>query len=255
MDFMNMCQRIYDLHRPNRRSLKKYLINDGQKHPVAIICPGGGYHLVCSFVEGRPFAKALNRMGYSCVVVYYRCDEEARFPAPTDDLAWAVQTVLDHAEEWHLDTDNYSVWGSSAGGHLVASFGTASMGYAKYGLPKPGALTLTYPVITMREKTHGGSRDNLLGTHPSEEMLHLTSVNEQVTENYPPTFVWYGEDDSLVPPANSQMMAEALAANGVPYELHHYPATEHGVGLGKGLPCEGWIEKAAAFWEKHRTKK
>lgn len=48
--------------------IEQYVINDGQKHPVAVICPGGGYHWVCSFSEGMPYAKKLNRMGYSAFV-------------------------------------------------------------------------------------------------------------------------------------------------------------------------------------------
>ncbi len=37
--------------------LEKYILKDGKNHPVAIICPGGGYHRVCSFIEGLPYAK------------------------------------------------------------------------------------------------------------------------------------------------------------------------------------------------------
>ena len=56
--------------------LEKYILKDGKRHPVAIICPGGGYRRVCSFVEGLPFARKLNAMGYSAVVVHYRCVNE-----------------------------------------------------------------------------------------------------------------------------------------------------------------------------------
>ncbi len=241
-----------DYVRPRRRGLKKYLIQDGKQHPVAIICPGGGYFMCCSFVEGEPFARELNKMGYSAVVVYYRTRKKARYPAPMEDLAWAVRKVLDHAQAWNLDTRGYSVWGSSAGGHLAASFGTENMGYRAYGLPKPGALILSYPVVTMGEKTHGGSRENLLGKTPTAEQIAFASVERQVTEHYPPTFLWYGDADDLVPPENSQMLRSALAQLGIPCELVHYPDVGHGAGLGTGLPCQGWINKAVAFWEENR---
>jgi len=140
-------RKIADIIRPNSYALKKYLIRDGKKHPIAIICPGGGYNRVCSYVEGLPFAKALNRMGVSAVVVYYRVRERAGFPAPQDDLARAVRQVLANAEAWNLDAAHYSVWGSSAGGHLVGTFGCENIGYRKYGLPKPDTLVLIYPVI------------------------------------------------------------------------------------------------------------
>lgn len=245
-------QAIVDFWRPNRYGIKEFAIQDGKKHPVAIICPGGGYGMVCSFIEGVPYAKKLNEMGYSAFVVYYRIKKKAKFPAPQDDLAHAVRDILARAEELNLDTDGYSVWGSSAGGHLAASFGTEAMGYPKYDLPKPGALVLTYPVITMGEKTHLGSRENLLGRHAKEPMIQLASVERQVTSAYPPTFLWCGDADKCVDPDNSRGMEAALKEKGIPCQFVEYPGVDHGVGLGEGLACQGWIEKAVAFWEAHR---
>ena len=118
---------LLDTYRKNEYAVKPYLIHDGKKHPVAIICPGGGYRRVCSFIEGHPFAKKLNRMGYHAVVVYYRVRNLAVYPNPQDDLAKAVAFVHSKAGEWNLDMCGYSVWGSSAGGHLAASFGTDTM--------------------------------------------------------------------------------------------------------------------------------
>ena len=186
-------------------------------------------------------------MGYSAFVVHYRIKKKAKFPAPQDDLACAVKDILARAEELNLDTEGYSVWGSSAGGHLAASFGTEAMGYPKYNLPKPGALVLTYPVITMGKETHLGSRDNLLGKDASEDMIRMASVEHQITSAYPPTFLWCGDADRTVDPDNSRMMETALKEKNIPY-----PGVDHGVGLGEGLACEGWIEKAIAFWEANR---
>ena len=142
----------FDTNRKNVYEIKPYLLKDGKSHPVAIVCPGGGYRRVCSFVEGHPYAKKLNAMGCHAVVVYYRVNVLARYPAPQDDLARAVRVVHAHAEEWNLDMNGYSVWGSSAGGHLAASFGTENMGYVHYDLPKPGALILTFG---RREEPYG----------------------------------------------------------------------------------------------------
>ncbi len=249
MTFGQMCQAVYDYWRPNCKGIQKYLISDGRKHPAAIICPGGGYSMCCSFVEGMPFAKELNKRGYHAIVVYYRCKSKARFPAPMEDLAWAVREVIDHAEEWNLNMENYSLWGSSAGGHLAASF---SVHYAEYGLPKPGALILSYPVITMGKLTHPGSRENLLGKNPTQAQMDSASVELQVTENYPPTFLWYGDEDNLVPTENCRMLYAALQGKDVPCRLKHYPNTGHGVGLGRGKPCEGWFAEAVTLWEEKR---
>ena len=242
----------FDTNRENVFELKPYLLKDGKKHPAAIICPGGGYRRVCNFIEGHPYAKKLNAMGYHAIVVYYRVNVLARYPAPQDDLARAVRVVHAHAEQWNLDMTGYSVWGSSAGGHLAASFGTENMGYLHYDLPKPGALILTYPVVTMGEKAHEGSRNFLLGTNPSEEEIAFASIEQQVTENYPPTFLWWGDSDTCVDPDNSRMLRSALEEKQIPCQCIEYAGVEHGTGIGKGLPCEGWFEKAVAFWEKER---
>ena len=242
----------FDTYRKNEYALKPYLLKDKKKHPVAIICPGGGYRRICSFVEGHPYARKLNKMGYHAIVVYYRVRNLAVYPNPQDDLARAVQEIHCMADAWNLDMKGYSVWGSSAGGHLAASFGTESMGYVKYGLPKPGALILVYPVVTMGEKTHAGSRNYLIGPYPDRGYVALTSVEKQVTKNYPPTFLWWGDLDETVDPVNSKMLQKALEENHIPCKCTEYHNVGHGVGLGKHLPCEGWIDDAVAFWRNFR---
>lgn len=235
--------------------LEKYIIRDGKTHPVAIICPGGGYHWVCSFNEGMPYAEKLNKMGISAVVVHYRSGKNFPYPVPQDDLARAVRTVLRNAKRWNLDVSGYSLWGSSAGGHLAGSFGTENMGYKKYGLPKPGAIVLVYPVITMGRFAHAGSRGYLLGADDSEKMRDFTSIEKQVNADYPPTFVWCGLDDRTVDPENSRMMAEALENAGVEHRYFAFEGVNHAVGVGEGTPCEGWLEDAAAFWLDSRERK
>lgn len=234
--------------------LEKYILKDGRTHPVAIICPGGGYHRVCSFVEGLPYARKLNRMGYSAIVVHYRCGKGYPYPTPQNDLARAISYITEHRKNWNLDMDGYSLWGSSAGGHLAASFGTDALGYKKYNLPRPGALILTYPVITMGEFTHAGSRNHLLGPDPGPELPELASVEKQVTPDYPPVFLWCGLRDQDVDPKNSYLLDAALTRKGIPHDFLTFDTVGHGVGLGEGLECEGWFEKAVQFWEAHRVK-
>lgn len=251
MSFQTKLRKILDKYHQGYY-IEKYILNDGKKHPVAIICPGGGYHWVCSFIEGLPYAKKLNQMGYSVFVVHYNCGEGKEYPVPHNDLARAIQEIMAHSAQWNLDMEDYSLWGSSAGGHLAASFGTDSMGYKNYGLPKPAAIILSYPVITMYEKAHAGSRRYLLGDHPSEEMLEKASVEKQISADYPPTFVWHGLADKDVYPDNSKLLANALSEKGIEHVYMTFDGVNHGVGIGTGLLCEGWFEKAVCFWKTCR---
>ena len=249
MSFSEFIDRQRDLLRPNKYALKPYLINDGKKHPFAVICPGGGYGEVCSFGEGRPFAEKLNRMGYHAFVVYYSVKKKARYPQPQQDLKRAIEEVFSNAEKWRLDTEGFSIWGSSAGGHLVASYCTENR-----GTPKPAAVVLVYPVITMGEKTHRGSRENLLGENPAADMIEKLSVERNITSDYPPVFAWYGTADDTVGTVNTKMLAEALREHSVPHRIEEYEGIGHGAGLAKGTVAEGWFKSAVEFWEEQRQK-
>ena len=46
---------------------------------------------------------------------------------------------------------------------------------------------------------------------------------------------------------------KVLEENNIPCVCIEYAGVDHGIGIGKGLPCEGWFEKAVAFWEEHRV--
>lgn len=221
----------------------------GKKPRFALICPGGGYSCVMSVIEGAPYARALNQRGYAAFVLRYRCRELARGGAPVEDIARAVREILDQADGLGIDPDGWSLWGSSAGGHAAGCFATEELGWKRFGLPAPAALVLAYPVVTMGDPTHVGTRDNLLGKTATAAEIARWSVEAQVTDAFPPTFVWNSEADETVPPVNSLLLAKALAAHGVPYEYLRFSSGRHGCGLDLGGPCESWFDRAVAFWE------
>lgn len=223
-----------------------------EKRPFVIVCSGGGYASVSSLFESYPAVKVLNDMGYAAFSLHYRCGKNAAVAKPMEDLAHAIRFVLEHAGELNVSTEGYCVMGFSAGGHLAASFGTESIGYKYYGLPKPAALILSYPVITMGEKTHAGSQKCLLGKHPDTAMIKQYSIEQQVTAAYPPTYLWQFTEDATVPVDNSRMMAESLNQNGIPYQYELFPGKLHGTGLSIGFSAEGWLEQAVEFWNKNK---
>ena len=248
MTFSDGMQAARDHWRPNRYGLVPYRIRDGKKHPFAVICPGGGYRTVCSFVEGKPIAKALNARRYHAFVVYYRTGKKAVYPHPQEDLKRAVEDVLSHSEEWNLEPEGWSLWGSSAGGHLAASFCSED-----WGTPKPAALILSYPVITMGKLTHSDTRNNLLGKNADPAMIDRLSVERNIRSGYPPTFVWNGTADGSVDPENSRMLETALNAAGIRHSAEQYEGVGHGVGLARGTNAAPWFDHAVAFWEEQRT--
>lgn len=223
-----------------------------------IVCPGGGYGHLADH-EGGPVAEWLNSIGVTAFVLKYRLGPTYHHPAPLQDAARAIRTVRARAREWGLDPQRLGILGFSAGGHLAATAGTHfAAGQAEAADPiervssRPDLMILIYPVITMRESTHSGSKLNLLGKEPSADLVKLLSNEEQVTKETPPTFLVHTMTDATVPVENSMMFAAALRKAGVPFEFHLYERGAHGFGLATKDPVlSSWPARCADWLRVH----
>jgi acetyl esterase/lipase len=145
--------------------------------------------------------------------------------------------------------ENYAICGSSAGGHLAASWCTKDIGYAVYEKPRPAAAILVYPVISFLGESDGETQRNLLGNEPSDELRHLLSIQEHVDGDYPPTYVWVFVEDGLK--TNAELMEKTLEKAGVEHIARYFTGGRHGIGLAEGTEAEGWLTEAVAFWQDH----
>ena len=217
-----------------------------------LICPGGGYSAVCCLLEGYSLAKKLNQMGYAAFVLSYRVEDNGLQPNPQEDVAQAVRYLLQNKDQFHIIPEDYAVIGFSAGAHVAGCYGTSSLGYAHYGLPKPAMIVLGYPVITMTEYTHFPSREILFGMANAQnpKLIEQYSIEKQVTPAYPPTFLWQCDGDPMVPFRNSVLMSNALAQSGVPYVYEVYPYSEHGLPKAATPHEQAWVTRAVQFWNQ-----
>ena len=218
-----------------------------------VICPGGGYAGKVVEGEGHGIARWLNAHGIAGVVLEYRLPE-GNYHRPLLDAQRAIRVVRSHTTEWQLDPRRIGIVGFSAGGHLAATAGTHfDAGDAKAADTverfscRPDFMVLVYPVITMGELTHGGSRNNLLGPSPSPELVELLSNEKQVTAQTPPTFLTHARTDAVVPVAHSQMFYAALKAKGIPAELQEFPQGTHGYNGYQGVEWDAW-QKRSLEW-------
>lgn len=204
-----------------------------------VVCPGGGYGGLAPH-EGKNYAMWLNEQGVTAFVLKYRLGSAGyRHPVMLQDVSRAVRTVRANATQWKLDPKRIGLMGSSAGGHLTSTLLTHfDAGKADATDPiekessRPDIGILCYPVITMGEKTHAGSKMNLLGKDPSPELVKELSNELHVTTNTPPCFIFHTAEDKGVVVENSLMFASALRSAGVPFDLHIYEKGAHGLGLG-----------------------
>lgn len=238
-----------------------------EKRPVILMCPGGGYEMT-SDREAEPMAMQFLAMGYHVAVLRYSVCP-VRYPAALLQVAESVLYLKEHADEYHIDPEKIVVQGCSAGGHLAANYGIAwnSPFLTKLmGMENDperlcvAGLLLCYPVITSGEKAHEESFRNLLGEQYEEKKEEL-SLENQVTPDTPPTFLWHTATDETVPVENSLYFFQACLQQGVSAELHIYPVGGHGLslaneetcranGIGVQKECQSWIGLAQTWVEE-----
>lgn len=227
-----------------------------------LVLPGGGYGRLADH-EGKGYAEWLAAHGVTAYVLKYRLGSAGyRHPVMLNDAARGLRTLRARARAEGLDPARIGVIGSSAGGHLASTLLT----HFDAGTPdaadpieressRPDFGILCYPVISLGAFTHAGSKKNLLGENPSEDLVRLLSNELQVTAQTPPTFIWHTAADQAVPVENALLFASALRQAGVPFELHIYETGKHGLGLpaaGRGAPawdvaCLAWLKGRGFF--------
>jgi len=237
-------------------SLEPFLLADTRPTACVIVFPGGGYWAHAPH-EAEPIARWLNSLGISSFILRYRTTPY-HHPAPLLDAQRAIRTVRAQAVDYGLDPGRIGILGFSAGGHLASTVGTHfdngnldSPDPIEWVSSRPDAMILCYPVITLGEYRHDGSRAALLGENPPEYLIRLLSNELQVTADTPPTFLWHTANDQGVPVENSLLFASALSSHKVPFDLHIFADGPHGVGLAEENPtlslwtqcCSAWLRE------------
>ena len=234
------------------------------KKPLVLICPGGGYSY-CSDREAEPIAAKYLAAGFHAAVLRYNCAPSV-FPTALLELAWSVQTIRKNAQRWNVLPGSIFVCGFSAGGHLAASLGTLwddpllqkAMGDCEW---KPNGQILGYPVITLGEHTHKGSRDNLLGAGWTDLQAEELSLEKRVSEKTVPTFIWHTVEDGAVPVENSLLYATALQRHHVSFEMHLFEKGGHGLSTCEDITSDlgnetvpdnqSWVDMSIRFIRRH----
>lgn len=228
---------------------------------ACIICPGGGYGGLSMDKEGFEPAKWMQARGVAGIVLRYRCGGGPnQHPVPLQDVLRAVRVVRSNAGSWNIDPTKVGILGFSAGGHIASTAAThfdagnpEALDPVERLSSRPDFQILVYPVISMTEEiTHAGSRRNLLGENPSDELVKLMSNDLQVTPQSPPAFITHASDDDAVPVANSLLYYSALADYKVPVELHIFETGGHGFGMHRGeRPADKWPEQLEPWMRQH----
>lgn len=257
------------------------------KRPAVIVLPGGGY-FSCSDREAEPVALRFAAMGYHAFVLRYSTflregdafesifqgvtpRAETAHPAPVREVGMAMLKIREHADEWNVDMDRVAVCGFSAGAHNACMY---SVYYDKPlvagflgvdpSVIRPAALIAGYTLsdyiflkehadkdIEMTRAFFQASNIAFLGKadYTEEDLLEI-SPSRLVSSSTPPAFLWATSADSLVPVQHTLRMANALAENGIPFEVHIFEEGDHGLSTANQASAiaKSQLNEDAAQW-------
>jgi len=241
----------------NDRELKLFIEKPdawkaSDKRPAIVFFFGGGW------VGGIPtqFAKQseyLATRGMVGIRVEYRTILKGDKGPPTvccADAKSALRYVRSHASELGIDPRRIAAAGGSAGGHLAAFTALVNgqddpqddLSIAR----RPDALVLFNPVFNNGPGHWGHERvgDRFLEFSPAHN----------ITKSAPPTLVFLGDEDKLIPVAVLRDFEAGMKQAGVRCDTHVYPKAGHGffnrephftltlIEADKFLSSLGWIK-------------
>lgn len=226
--------------------------------PVLVFIHGGAWE------KGKrqdylPYLIDYAKKGYITVTVSYRLSSVAIFPAAVTDVKCSIRWIRQHADIYGIDADRIAVIGGSAGGHLSMMLGytnddqftegcsdsLSSRVSAVVDLYGPVDLTTPYAqsansVIKFLGKTYDENSD----------LYSRASPKAYISSDDPPTLIFQGTIDALVPYSQSDSLDIWLNRAGVPHQYHKLKGWPHTMDISKKVNnyCQYYMDK---FFEKY----
>jgi acetyl esterase/lipase len=208
----------------------------GDPLPLIVYLHGGGWKKGGK-ADGRSFAFRMVARGYAVACVDYRLSSEELFPAQLEDCKAAVRWLRDNAERYRLDPDHFGAMGVSAGGYLASMLGVtrstllfdvgerlnqSSSVLAVCDFFGPTDLLQLHEYSAAAGTPQADEIVSLLGGDPHVQKLQTRKANPltYLDGNAATFLLIQGTNDTVVPPAQSRLLYDALAKQHILVHLH-----------------------------------
>jgi len=230
-----------------RQKLDLYVPAEGSDFPLVIWVHGGAWRMGSK--ENCPALPLLEK-GFAVASINYRLSQHAIFPAQINDCKAAVRWLRKNAKQNRLDSNNFGVWGSSAGGHLVALLGTSGdvaeleLDDANLKVSSRVQAVCDYfgPtdfLLMNKQSGDAGKIDHDAANSPESSLIGGAIQNNKdkvaranpityVSKDDPPILIVHGDKDQLVSVQQSRVFFDSLQSSGVESRLHIVAGAGHG---------------------------
>lgn len=211
-------------------------------HPLVLYVHGGGWQGGHTRHSGAltDFPKVLASLaaeGFTVASLEYRLSSEARFPGQLQDSNAALRFLRGHAADYRIDSARVGVWGGSAGGHLAALTAltckdtaldpaAAGDGCVQAAVTWYGVFDFTGMTATPDGNAAGAKLLGCDRTCPEDKVRGVSPVT-YIDAKDPPFLLIHGDDDKVVPVAQSHLGEAALKKAGIPVSAIYIPGVDH----------------------------
>ncbi|SDS20668.1 Acetyl esterase/lipase [Formosa sp. Hel1_31_208] len=234
---------VFDIYLPANRTLNT---------KVMLLVHGGGW--TSGDKEDMNILKDLmlqDLPDIAIVNINYRLADENNtpFPMQIDDITTIIN-LLETNQTDYVISDDIGFLGTSAGAHLsmLWSYAYDTNSDVKMIASIVGPTNFTDPAYLDNEDPALQELINIYGIDASIPFLELVSPYHQVTADAPPTILFYGGQDPLIPSSQGIDMQAKLENLGVTHQFILYPNAGHG-WVGVEL-LDTWT-KLKAFTSTH----
>ena len=223
----------------------------------------GGWFSSHDAVNPKSYAPYLER-GYTVFAVVHGSQPKFTIPEVTQDIHRAVRFIRSNAAKWGVKPDRLGITGASAGGHLSLTMGTQG-GPGKADAKDPidressavQAVACFYPPTDFLNYSAAGEDAVGVGTlknykaafgpgsdTPEGRQILGKEVSPIyfITAQLPPTLIFHGDADKLVPIQQAETFVQRATESGVAAKLIVKPGAAH------GWPKQGMDMSALADW-------
>jgi len=219
--------------------------------PCVVICPGGGYFQIGMNKEGTEIADWLNSIGFSAVVLAYRCGSIDQRDGALCDAQRMIRLLRKDAKKLGIDPNRIGIIGFSAGANLTirASTNWKKPMYSRVDEAddfscRPDFQLPIYP-WDVRVRTQVAANG-----WPQKWSDEYNQAVYPIDKDTPPAFVTQTLDD-FCEPQTATIYDYLLKRAGVDSTLKLYPSGGHGYGLRQyGRPSDLWPYEATSWLSK-----
>lgn len=243
------------------QKLDLYFPQTGGPWPVLLYVHGGSW-MEGDKAEGVGW-RGVNESGYLVASINYRMAAEGKFPLMIEDVKCAVRYLRANSAKFNLDPTRFVAVGASAGGHLAALLGTADEtagwdvgDYADQSSRVQAVITMA-GLSDFTADMPSGINSSIyyvfgkLAGEASPEMVAASPVT-YIDAHDPPFLIFHGDEDGVVPVAQSEILHARLQEAGVDSTLVIVKGGDHGLQGPDATPTQAEISALInAFLERN----